>query len=506
MARRTGWTARVAGGAAGFLLALPAGISVPEAWAADGFADHAPEIIADLQAMRDPVLFEHDGYDLAEDAGGHVVTLHKVRFAPLPAGYADAGEVRLRFVAEAAGYRLDDIDLPSDMALRTPDGAREIGTVRITDYDLTGHWSTAERDFLSFEGHAGELYLEDREAQTVVAASSLRSSFIDSPDGAGRWREVGEMEIEGLSMRAKDAGTVFGRLTGHWSIDQMDREQAAALDRLFSAALQQADGLMGEQPPPDMAALRDLDMPFGRARFDLDIADMRIDEVGGESSAVGHVRFEMSGADLDQGLSTLRLRLALDGIDAGLPGGVPAGLDSPGLDSALAPRAVDLSLGIDNLPGRDVWNALLDSVVPGPESGETAHQETMMRLALALQAAGTRLRFDTARLVAPSAELFADGMVQAHAPAALGAVMAVTIDVVGFDALSALAREPGSSGEAAAGLGELVAWLDHYGKAATAPSGEASRRLDIVVDGTGLLTVNGRELPLFGTPPGEMEN
>ena len=489
MARRVNWIGHAGGAAFGLALFLP----LPAA--AAGLADHAPEIIADLQALREPSLFDYGGHEIAEADGGYLLTLHDVHFAPVEDGYADAGTVVARLVPESGGYRITGFELPKEMPFRDSRGA-EIGSIQLDDYDVDGRWSIGEQAFLSLAVQVERLTLAEAKGGTTVAIDSASSSFTDVPAGGGAWREEGRIEIKGLTSNPGSDVGQFALFTLRWSLDDMERDGAEALMRLFGAAAGQADELLEGEGSPDIERLRNVGAVFGSGRVEMEVKDLKIDGGMETPHRIAHGRIEITGEDLKQALTRLTLHLRFDGMEILLPG---AAKDD--LENVMAPKSLDMSLAITDLPGRAFWGAMLDGMAPR----DVPPDQAAMSLLPALQEAGTKLRLDATRFTSEVTDVYAEGMVQAYAPAAFGAVLALSLNVAGLDALSAAARAQAGTDEAAAVL-ELVDWLEQSGTPSTAPTGAASRRVDIAVDESGQLTVNGQPLSLFGAPPSEMDN
>jgi hypothetical protein len=330
-----------------------------------------------------------------------------------------------------------------------------------------------------------------------MAFDSGRSSFVDTPAPDGLWREQGEFEVSGLRSSLEGQTTEVAGMTARWSLEGMDLQVMEQLAGLSTAATRQATQLLEDGGALDIEALRGLDeAAFDSGRLELDLNGFRQSVAADERYTVARARLELSGADFRRELSRAGLRIRFDGMNLMIPG-VAAG----SIEDELAPTSLDLDLSIEHLPGRAAWNVLLDGLAPEAQAPDAA----AMSLMPALQQAGTRLRIGASRFASATAQTYLDGMIQAHAPAAFGAVLALSVDVVGLEAMAALARaEPGSP--EAASILELVGWLQENGRPSTAPDGSPSHRVDIAVGNDGQLTVNGQPLPLFGAPPSEMDN
>ncbi len=444
----------------------------------------------------------YDGVDAVADGDKAKVTIKGVKFLIPGAEPLTIGDVEMHAVPKGEDqYDITDGKIPSRLTFKGPQGEFIID---IGLQSWAGLLSTKYHTFLSSDAKYGGIKVSGPalEGGTVdLAEFAMKTASDDKGNGVFDQTTTGTLKT--LAITGPVGSGVFN--SGEFK-SEMKGAKLADL-QAFGRDWQALIMAMGEGKPADAALVGRLKGYVGAlaaVSMHMDLAGaMFKDAAGAELFSAEHMIIDGGGTALDQPKGGFTFDLGLLGLK------VPAAARDPmaAQYAQFIPTMVKFGYALDDLPAKELWSAWLDLIASGAmqPGNEAASQQAMQGLGMQMvqlaSQAGSAFRLTTLELEAPAARLKIDGSIKADATSPMGASGTANVEVGGFDAVAAAAKEsmPPEDAANASGMFDLIRG---YSNRETTADNKVIDRYAIELTPTGDVTINNKPFDLLGAATG----
>ncbi len=499
--------------------------------------------------------FSYEGVDVTGATPPYDVAIRGIRLGTPEFGQTELGTVTFRLAPVGEGvYAVSDLRLPSPVSFHDATGAVS-GTFTIGNQSFKGVWSAALRTFLSMDGSFSDIRAADATGKTVLQIAGVAVNGDSTEVTPGHWDQKARFTLTdltagdeggGVSLAAMEAGSemhgldmpAFEKLMNDVrALSEAAAEATSAPDGTEGPATEPQEGEFGGDqagpageegsgtnmgvpeegeagadaalaPGPGpaeqavasriMETLRGLPTLFADASTSFSVHGLRVRDAGGKeivSLGEGGIEFGLSGLDTPRaGFRFAYRHLGLKADWSQLDEGTPPDPQAQQIVDALAPQDVVLDLRLEDLPGKELWQAFLDTVGDQESLADVEGASALFGLGAVgtLQQAGSRLRLVESRLVSNSASVLLDGVVQADAKTPMGATGALNVEISGLDGLIQLVKANANGPDAAEETAPLEL-LRAFSERRTEADGRVVDRYVLSLDQSGALLLNGKD-------------
>jgi hypothetical protein len=351
---------------------------------------------------------------------------------------------------------IGDLTLPAELALGEKD---DVVTMKLPSVAMTGQWSPKLQTLLGLDASAKDIGISNK--KSVGSIARVAAKLVATDKGNGRYDEVGSFLLAGLKMTDDEKHSVaLGQLAVDSSAQNVD----------LAAMAQQQDKLKALQAQGKAASEADLMSMFGgmfallpSGKGTIKLSDLAVaDGTQGWSFALPAASLGGALAGFDQDRGGFGLTLAYSGLTYST-----GNEQADQMTGALAPRRVDLSLGLEDLPSKQLvallgtfLQANAAAAATGASGGKSTDGSTgdasgappamdsstlammlLPQLQGALIQAGSKFRISPSELESPAATIKLEGLAQATQQAALGGVATLKLEITGLDKIIATAKQ-----------------------------------------------------------------
>lgn len=470
----------------------------------------AKRVLSEVKDLLDPMMQAQGGSakvklgmpaTVTPAEGGHMVTLPLVEWTG-DQGTWRLGTVQVVFTPAGADYAVE-LRLPSQSRLVSKDG-NELGRLAIESRKLTGTWSTGLHTLTDYAAEFGKLrYTSIAGRPWEMTIEKLTASRSYTALGDGRY-DVGEL-AEATNIRT-EGGTAGGK-------DVMTLAAAAYTVRYAGLDVPALDSAaqqfgMDWRTGATVRRLAPRDLPesvapmLRQVEVGLKLRDLVAEEADGERTTLAGSELTLIGDQLEEALSSLKVRYSHDGLAAS--GG-----------SSLLPRQAAIEMSGHRLPAGEMASSLLRwwrgqamalagaRVRPGRRGQMTVNFPTaadgmlpgMEPLAAAVRKANSELRIDKVVLTGDDYSVRLSG---SFTPAAEGgAAGKVDIAVAGLDRLTAgqEPEKPADGEEIKPTIDPLELLARVKGMAVNEKDGSGAdvKVFHVAIQPTGKILINGKD-------------
>jgi len=463
------------------------------------------DVTAELTALAGPEGQKYLGFDGVEavaDGDKAKVTIKGMKFLVAGADAMTIGDVEMHALAKGADqYEISDLKIPSKVTFKGPQGdlAVEIGS-----QTWSGLWSTKYHNFLSGDGkYTGVKASGPGLEGGTVELSEIAMKVASEDKGNGVFDQTGTGTLKSLTYAGPEGSGVFS--SGEFK-SEMKGAKLADL-QAFGRDWQALIMAMGEGKPADAALVGRLKGYVGAlaaVSMHMDLAGaMFKDAAGAELFGAEHMIIDGGGTALDQPKGGFTFDLGLLGLK------VPAAAGNPmaAKYAEFIPTIVKFGYALDDLPAKELWSAWLDLIAsgamqPGNEAvAQTAMQGFGMQIMQLANQAGSALRITNIEIESPAARLKMDGTIKADATSPMGMAGSANVEVGGFDAMAAAAKES-MPPEDAANASDMFELIRGFSNRETTADNKVIDRYAIELTPTGDVTINNKPFDLLGAVMG----